>query len=249
MGSRRRCRFSWRRRRCLCRRGMGIGNGPYARAWVARCGSRYSLALGHRPSISADSSTLLLRTQLAPRVSLVLPRTRAVTCVVPIAAKSAQVTDITGSLVVRTRPSAWAVLPAVVIMYRAGTLPITMDETGSFCPDTEVIAAGHSLFSQVGRDGSAWRADAAGGRGWWTWLVDVAPRPRRLGTRPRGIGVRLRRPRHRARTDGVRGHHGRISRGFPGKTVTACGYTVHAPCAAARPGRAARQPEPGRRVG
>jgi len=99
------------------------------------------------------------------------------------------VTDITESLLVRTRPSAWAVLPAVVIMYRAGRQPITMDETGSRCPDTGVITAGHSLFLGAGaagwRDGSARLEDAAGGRG---------TRPRRIDTRPRRIGVRPRRP-------------------------------------------------------
>ena len=42
-----------------------------------------------------------------------------------------------------------AVLPAVVIMYRAGRLPITMDETGFFWPDTGVITAGHGPFSRV----------------------------------------------------------------------------------------------------
>ena len=98
-------------------------------------------------------------------------------------------TDITGSLLVRTRPSVWAVLPAVVIMYRAGRQPITMDETGSLCPGTEVITAGHSLFLGAGaagwRDGSARLEGAAGGRG---------TRPRRIGTRPRRIGVRPRHP-------------------------------------------------------
>jgi hypothetical protein len=68
-----------------------------------------------------------------------------------------------------------------------------MGETGSFCPDREVITADHSLFPRVAR-----RFGAAGSQ-----LVGAAG-------------------------------------GY--------GYTVHAPCAAAGPGRAARQPEPGREV-
>ena len=94
--------------------------------------------------------------------------------------------DIAGSLLVRTRPSAWAVLPAVVIMYRAGRQPITMDKTGSFCPDKEVITAGHGPFP---------RAGAAVGA-----AVGAAPGRAVLGAGPG--------------TDGVAAARDRISRGF-----------------------------------
>jgi len=55
-----------------------------------------------------------------------------------------------------------------------------MDETGSFCPDTEVITAGHGLFSQAGRDG----VRVAGRRGWRAQPVDAAPGRAALGTGP-----------------------------------------------------------------
>ena len=72
-------------------------------------------------------------------------------------------------------------LPAVVILYRADRQPITMAETGSLCPDTEVITPGHGLFPRAGA-----AAGVTGRRGW---------RARLKGA----VEGRGRQPRHRPR--------------------------------------------------
>ena len=52
-----------------------------------------------------------------------------------------------------------------------------------------------------------------------------------------------------ARADAARAACGRITRGFPGKALTACGYTVHAPCATARTGACCAARRAGYRAG
>jgi hypothetical protein len=101
------------------------------------------------------------------------------------------------------------------------------------------------------------RVGAAGRRSGWAWGVGAAAQrsPGCAGLSPVPcLGApAAAAPSRTVLTSGQGGWRPRqravgSAEAFPGKVVTACGYTVHALCAAAGPGRAARQPEPGRWV-
>jgi len=81
---------------------------------------------------------------------------------------------------------------------------------------------------------AARRPDGCAGKPPWRAAPVICQRPRGDLPAPGQVGWRAGSP-------------GLDPRSFSRKALTACGYTVHAPCAAAGPGRAARQPGPGRR--